>query len=310
MPSSLFFTITIDVEPDCSPSWHYSNPLTFNGVSIGIKEKLQPLFNRYGISPTYLINNVVLEDLKSVEIFNKLTGNFELGTHLHSEFIEPQKEYSTYAGKKGERNQCFLKEDIEFRKMQNITSLFKNCFGYNPVSFRAGRFSAGNNTIACLKKLDYKIDTSVTPHIIWKDKSRQKPVNFRSARENPYFVENKLLKQDKNGSILEVPVTIINKGNWFLPKPRWLRPVYSTVDQLLNIIYIKRKTFRKTKINVLNLMFHNVEVIPKCSPYTNTEEDVTNYLNGLEVFFKACLENGFTSVKLSELHKYALSINN
>ena len=71
-----FCTITIDVEPDCTPTWNYSNPLSFDGVKTGIAEILMPLFDKYGVRPTFLINNVVLEDDLSVEIFKKL--NYKL----------------------------------------------------------------------------------------------------------------------------------------------------------------------------------------------------------------------------------------
>ena len=103
-----YLTITIDVEPDCSPDWRYSNPLTFNGIREGIGNRLQPLFNQYGIVPTYLINNVALEDPQSIEVFKNLPGKFELGTHLHPEFIEPAKQYSDYSGKKGKPIAAFM----------------------------------------------------------------------------------------------------------------------------------------------------------------------------------------------------------
>ncbi len=93
-----FLTVTIDVEPDCTPTWRYSDPLAFRGVDIGIKERLHPLFIKHKITPTYLVNNVVLEDSPSVTVLKNLEGNFELGSHLHPEFIEPGKEFQNYAG--------------------------------------------------------------------------------------------------------------------------------------------------------------------------------------------------------------------
>src|SRR6185436_20824439 len=98
---NVYLVVTIDVEPDCTPTWQYSNPLKFRGVSVGIKERLQPLFNKYDITPTYLINNVVLEDPQSIKVLAGLEGKFELGTHLHPEFIEPEKTHADYAGKRG-----------------------------------------------------------------------------------------------------------------------------------------------------------------------------------------------------------------
>src|SRR5688572_2173397 len=112
-----YLVITIDVEPDCSPNWSYSSPLAFRGVSEGISQILQPLFNRYGMQPTYLLNNVVIEDDASCEVLRTLDGKYELGTHLHPEFIEPQKTEFDYAGKRGAANCCFYPPDIEFEKL-------------------------------------------------------------------------------------------------------------------------------------------------------------------------------------------------
>src|SRR5689334_6783695 len=102
-----YLAISIDVEPDCTKSWQYSTPLSFSGVNKGIKEILHPLFQTTNVPPTYLINNVVLENEFSVDILKELKGSFELGTHLHPEFIEPDKRFSDYSGKSGRANCCF-----------------------------------------------------------------------------------------------------------------------------------------------------------------------------------------------------------
>jgi hypothetical protein len=205
-----FLTISIDVEPDCSADWSYSNPLAFRGMHEGIGKILQPLFVRYGIKPTYLINNVVMEDPCSVDLLNKLGGEYELGTHLHPEFIAPDKQFSDYAGKSARRNCCFYPPDIEREKLVNITNLFEKSFGYRPTSFRAGRFSAGPNTMKTLRELDYKVDTSITPHMRWNDHTREKPVDFTKAPEQPYFIgeDNILSKSSEKSGLLEIPVTI------------------------------------------------------------------------------------------------------
>lgn len=315
----IYLTTTIDVEPDCTPTWHYSNPLTFAGVKIGIKEILHPIFNKYKIKPTYLINNVVLEDEESVAVFKNLDGEFELGSHLHAEFIEPNKLFNDYAGKKGEMNQCFLEPEIEYEKIKNITELFIKNFGYQPLSFRAGRFSVGVNTIKCLEILNYKVDTSVTPHIIWSDKTREKPIDFSNVLEQPFFIKkNTFFEKDSNGKLLEVPVTIINKRN-FLPlellksgmgirrkphfyKNQWLRPVYSNYNQLCGICNTIVKLEKYSKNVVLNMMFHNVEILPGKSPYTKSSEDAKKYISNLESFFSFLRLNKIIPVTLQELY--------
>jgi hypothetical protein len=307
----IYLVLTIDVEPDCSLSWHYSSPLTFHGVSIGIKEHLQPLFVKYGIIPTYLINNVVLEDMNSVEIFRNLNGQFELGTHLHPEFIEPQKTVFDYAGAKGEANCCFYPETIEREKIKNITRLFVEQFGFAPAAFRAGRFSAGQNTYETLRELGYKVDTSSTPHVCWNDKTRKRPVNYNDTPEQPFFV---------NDTLLEAPVSIITKFDMrYLSKnvitsvagirrkpdclkKVWLRPVYSSFKDMKDIFFRFQKKYENRRDIVLNMMFHNVEVLPMCSPYTKTEKDCAIYLDTLERFLKFCKNVGVTSINLSALY--------
>lgn len=313
-----FLVITIDVEPDCSSTWHYSDPLTFRGVTEGITQRLQPLFNKYNIVPTYLINNVVLENAESIQAFKSLQGRYELGTHLHPEFIEPGKQVHNYAGKKGEANCCFYPPDIEFEKIKSITDLFERQFGYKPTAFRAGRYSAGSNTISSLAKLGYLVDTSVTPHICWDDATREKPVDFTNAPEQPYFMdEASIVRENKNGPILQAPISIalkkrnpakeliVSGGGLLHPvrkhKPLWLRPYYSPVEDMIFIYEQYTATYQNRDCIVYNMMFHNVEVLPGLSPYTHTEEESKVYLSQLEKFFIFCRQNNVSGIGISDL---------
>ncbi len=314
-----YLVITIDVEPDCSSNWTYSNPLTFAGVSKGIANRLQPLFNKYNIVPTYLINNVVLEDDESVDIFRSLEGQFELGTHLHPEFIEPVKTEFNYAGKKGVRNCCFYPPKVENDKIESITRLFEKQFGYSPKSFRAGRFSAGDNTIHKLAELNYKVDTSVTPFIRWDDRTRERPVDFRFAPDQPYWTEEKIITPGPIGKgLLEVPVSIAAKklspSGWLrhlMNKKRipfrasefkWLRPVYSDINDFQMILESIGSRHPHQRTLTYNMMFHNVEVMPGLSPYSLTEQDCERYLLLLEHFFQYCQKKEIDSVSLSALY--------
>lgn len=314
-----YLVLTIDVEPDCSPNWHYANPIRFNGVSTGISQKLQPLFNQHDIVPTYLINNVVLEDEASVKVLKHLTGRYELGTHLHPEFITPDKKYDDYAGKKGTGNSCFYPPEIEFGKIKNITDLFEKGFGYRPSSFRAGRYSAGLHTMNSLRSLGYLVDTSVTPHKRWDDSTREQPVDFTGAPEQPYFMNpENMLVEDRKYDLLQVPISIISKkrnlfrevvfsgGGLLHPirknKLHWLRPFYSSTKELIDLARQYFQTYQHRECVVLNMMFHNVEVLPGLSPYSQTEHDCRKYLQQLEDFFSFCKQEHVQSVALSDLY--------
>jgi len=311
---------TIDVEPDCSLTWHYSNPLSFNAVHEGIGKILQPLFRKYNFTPTYLINNVVLEDQKSVDLLSSLKGECELGAHLHPEFMAPDKKHDQYAGRKGVANCCFYPAEIEFEKIKNITALFSRQFGYSPTSFRAGRFSAGENTIRSLEKLGYLVDTSVTPHVCWNDATREKPVDFSTAPEQPYWMEtNNITRKAAHGKILQVPVSIAQRKRnpvrelissgagllhpWRKYRNQWLRPYYSSMQEMRFILQQYQLRYQQEKVVVYNLMFHNVEVMPGLSPYTKNVQQAEAYLHELEKFLAHCSNIGITSSRLSDLYE-------
>ncbi len=316
-----FLTISIDVEPDCSADWSYSNPLQFRGMQEGIGKILHPIFQQYNMVPTYLLNNVVIEDQDSVSFLKDLPGDFELGTHLHPEFIEPDKKFYDYAGKSARMNCCFYPQDIERQKLINITRLFESSFGYKPTSFRAGRFSAGPNTISCLKELGYKVDTSVTPHVKWKDKTREMPVDFREGFEQPYFIKEGTIideAEEKNG-ILQVPVSICllkrnplkellysgfgarRKINW--NRRIWLRPAFSSLIDMKRLVDQYSKKYADREAIVFNIMFHNVEVLPGLSPYTLTQKSCNEYIDVLKGFFSFCNQKGISGIRLSDTYQ-------
>ena len=91
MPEKVYLIITIDTECDYDPDWVRSSPLTFRSINEGIPECLQPLFNSIGAIPTYLLTVEVMEQGECVRTLQSLQGSHELGRHLHSAFIEPEK---------------------------------------------------------------------------------------------------------------------------------------------------------------------------------------------------------------------------
>jgi hypothetical protein len=314
-----YLVCSIDVEPDCSRDWTYSDPLRFSGVSIGIAKRLHPLFSRYSIKPTYMLNNVVLEDPGSVAILLGLGGDYELGAHLHPEFIAPEKEYEQYAGRKGAANLCFYPPDLEFEKIQSMTRLFQQSLGYFPRSFRAGRYSAGPNTIKSLIRLGYLVDSSITPHLVWNDSTRERPVDFSRAPEQPYLVNpDDLCLPDSGGNLLEVPISISwRRRNWvregltsvagwrrpFQPfRACWLRPHYSNSSQMIRLVRHFLEVYQSSSVVVFNMMFHNVEVMPGLSPYAADEADCKTCMDHLQEFFSYCRRTDIQSVGLSDLY--------
>ncbi len=287
-----WFCVTIDVEPDCSVKWQRSDPLAFVNIEMGIAKILHPLFEECGVRPTYLISPEVLKHHQSVEILKALK-NCELGTHLHSEYIGPELKYENPAGTQSSQFPCNLPDESEFAKIKSITELFNECFGYHPKSYRAARFGADSDTLKWLVKLDYKVDTSVTPHINWQSKGGP---DFRDYPVQPYWIEN--------GKLLEVPVTIEKKRLWLLPDKwfcyKWLRPSIMTCFEMKRLI--DKFTPKNQTPVVLNMMFHSMETIPKASPYVRTKMGRKRFLKKLKNIFEYLQNLNFESKTLLEVY--------
>ena len=157
-----FMSITIDTECDKSVDWSNSNPLTYKSVTHGIPNILQPIFKKFGIKPTYFLSPEVIENQECINVFLSILDDCELGTHLHADYIEPQKTFSSFAGKETHAFQTDFLPEIEFNKLKNLTNSFYQAFKFSPAVFRSGRYAANKNTIQSLANLGYKVDSSFT----------------------------------------------------------------------------------------------------------------------------------------------------
>ena len=297
-----FLCITIDTEPDCDIHWKRSDPLTFESVLSGIPNILRPLWSRYDIKPVYFVSPEVVQNDDCCRVLKQeIQLGAEIGAHLHSEYIEPQKKYESFAGTPSDEFPCFAySSEIELVKIRNLTELIVKKLGVNPVSYRAARYGADLDTIKSLEKLDYKIDSSVTPEIDWS--SRGGP-NHSKAPKQPYFVSTGNFYAAGNSKILEVPITISKKrffllvNRWFFY--RWLRPTLMTVAEMK---ILTNEFIRNYNDPVLNMMFHSMEIIPKKTPFVRTRIGQKLYLNRLEKIIRHLRKNRFESKTLKMVY--------
>ena len=296
MNSKRFFCVTIDVEPDCQTDWRRSDPLRFGNVVEGIPNILTPLFERYGVRPTYLLSPEVMDDARAVDVLKRVP-NAELGTHLHAEYCEPERVYEDAAGTASLTFPSALSDEILAGKIRNITEQFQRAFRQAPAVYRAARFGADERTWRGLGELGYTVDTSVTPGIDWTSKGGP---DFSREPDQPRRVD---------GGVLEVPVTIapgilskMMPGQWFAW--RWLRPSVMTAWGMRRLIddMIGKHPDRVC----LNMMFHSMEVIPGASPYVRSERGRRAFLKRLEAVLAYAQRCGCRFVHAGDLaHEWA-----
>ncbi|MFQ5588401.1 MAG: hypothetical protein ACE5F7_06130 [Nitrospiria bacterium] len=286
------YVLTIDVEIDAGRKWKTSSPASYEGVTTGIKI-LQALCERYGVKPVYLISPAVMVDRDSVDFLNGLNrAHCELGAHLHGEYIGPKAKFpgEDFSGCDPVEMQCEYTEDLEFNKLKNLTEKFTELFGFSPKSFRAGRFGARGWTLACLEKLGYTHDTSVTPYRQWHD-----IVDFTQPGSlSPYYPSKENICVAGDSKILEVPVSITPDVTWLRPSPRR----FSDFEQCKKVIDWYEAHVSPT---VLCSMFHNVELVPNKSPYCRTEADCAEMLDRIEKTFQLLVERNYVFKTLSDV---------
>lgn len=318
--------VSIDTECDKGPDWEIQRPLRFRSVIEGIPRVLMPLFERYGVKPTFLLSPEVIQNDECVKVLSTL-DNCELGTHLHGEFVEPQADS---AAARTHTPQLLYAPGVERAKLTNLTNLFEDRFGYRPTSFRAGRFGLSEHTLCFLSELGYLVDSSVTPFRTHYFEGRAVR-NYWGAPLQPYFPLSWEVRRPGKLSVLEVPVTIINPllmrwPKWVLrhmsdrtrwhkrmlgrlgkrvPEAVWLRPQRSTPEQLIAAADTAVRACSDDGPVVLNMMYHSVEIIPGASPYAQTKEQVLDIVHSQEALFEHLRKNyRFHSHGLSELREF------
>jgi hypothetical protein len=301
------FCITIDTEPDCDVHWRRSRPLAFESVTFGIPSILRPLWERFKIRPVYFVSPEVIENDQCCRTLKEeIKKGAEVGAHLHSEYIEPQKKHEDIAGTTSYEFPCFAYDaEIESAKIKNLTDLIENKLGVRPISYRAARYGADLDTMKALEKLGYKVDSSVTPDISW---TRQGGPDHSRAPKQPYFISQTDYYSPGNGTILEVPVTVSGKrlpflsGKWMFY--RWLRPTLMTAFEMKSLV---AEFARNYSSPVLNLMFHSMEVLPGKTPFVRTKLGQKMYLCRLNSILRYMTKRGFESKTLAEIYSQTVT---
>ena len=328
----VYLIVSIDTEED---DWGVYKPTGHHLTNIGQLPKLQELFDRYKIKPTYLIDYPVAADETHKDFFKTIhdTGRAEIGAHLHPWNTPPfQEETTTYNSML--KN---LPRDLQKKKITALTELIERKLGIRPTSFRAGRFCFDEQTPPTLVELNYFVDSSVTPFINWE--TDYGGINFQGYPYYPYSIgsqnsQKEINTHQRDGTLWEVPVTIgFNRTPFklcssiydFLGKDRlrvlrlrgiadklgllkkiWLSPELSGYKEMQHL----SKVIIGLGVPVLNLFFHSTSLVPGFSPFIKTDSDRDAFFRTLELFFAWLQDNyNLKSVSLSEYCQIAITLD-
>ncbi|HEX6974242.1 MAG TPA: hypothetical protein VF147_07570, partial [Vicinamibacterales bacterium] len=206
------------------------------------------------------------------------------------------------------------------QQLASLTAAIEQAVGRRPVSYRSGRFGFSSDHVAPLEREGYAVESSVAPLFYEGHKSGP---DFVEAPLAPYFLAYDSATEPGSSQLLEVPVSAalnrrLPKRVQYLyaraPKPyttkrilramgllrlRWLRPSYSSLDDMIALA----KDLAKDREPILNLLFHSSEAIVGGSPYNRTQAELDAFCDRLERFLAfATRELGAKPATFAEFH--------
>ncbi len=208
-------TIAIDVEED----FDWDSPVQGTSQStfhIRNLRVLAEILGAYGAVPTYLLTYPVLQDPDAVAIIRHQLerGICAAGLQLHPwvtpPFGEAPSPRVSFLGN--------LDANQEEQKLLCLKARFVECFGIEPVVYRAGRYGLSAETPSLLEKHGFAIDTSIAPR-----------TNFTSDGGPDYTdQDNRLFWFGTGARLLEVPLCrgIVGWGGG------WAPPLYRAMSGL------------------------------------------------------------------------------
>jgi hypothetical protein len=278
------------------------------------------MFDEYRIKPTYLVTYPVATNKYSVCVMKEVldSGNCEIGMHCHPWSTPPFEE---------ERNAynsmlCNLSYELQQKKLSVLDEAIERNLGVKATSFRAGRWGYSGAVSTAIKKLGYRVDTSITPLTDWSeyhgpDFSRQMPESYR-------FNAPEICRRVDGGELLEIPATIgYLQSNYSccaaveralnakmgrklrlkgllsrlgLLNKVWLSPEASDARQMIELT----KVMIAANCNIINMFFHSTSLQAGLSFIVKTNEDEGRFMDSMREYFAFVNEAGLEPTTLFE----------
>lgn len=299
MKPTITLFVSVDTEEDnWRPNW---GDVTIENVRH--LPELDAHFRRIGVRPTYFVTYQVANRRWAADLLQEIArdGRSEIGAHLHPWNTPPTPEapipINTMANN--------LPFDLVLQKLKTLTQAVRQIGGASPTSFRAGRYGLGPGLVRALIHCGYRVDSSVTPFMDWRD--TDDGPNHEHAPLGPYRIDGSrdLYRARPDGRLLEIPLSFGYSRRPFATWHRVHRALGSRHLQRLRLLGLARRTglIRKIALNPelsppsdllrlskrtiqsgarhLHLFFHSPSLRPGATPYTQTASDVRRLLDGI-----------------------------
>jgi hypothetical protein len=291
--------LVVVVDTEAEFDWARQQPRRAAGVT-SVRRQMQtlPIFERYGVRPTFVLDYPVSTTPEGYEFVRDLhrSGACEIGAHLqpwdNPPFIEQTTDENSYPGN--------LPFELEREKLVQLTRAITDNVGVRPRIYKAGRYGVGHATAQILAELGYEIDVSVVPGT---DLRRKLGPDFSHCDARPYWF-------GADPALLEIPLSIGYAG---LLAPSGPMAYVLTMNERLKALHVpgilarlglierimltpegisfaeqRRLTLALLRKGhrVFSLTYHSPSLAPGNTPYVRTEADLQAFLRRIEQYFE------------------------
>lgn len=302
------FSISVDTEEEFE--WAGTLSRAAHGTtSVSALRNGQAFFQSAGVVPLYYVDKPVLDSDEAVDIFSQLVADrsADFGIHLHPwvtpPFDEDVNRNNSYAGN--------LPEPLERAKLRHMRDLMVERLGMRPITYRAGRYGIGPNSLRILADEGFRWDSSVRSLYDYRDDGGP---DFRWAGIHPYWT-------GANGQILEVPLTTVFLGHarsmgrgiyGYLGDQRLVRGILSRLHLVQRISLTPEgvpaakaceaiDTGLDQGLRLLTMSFHSPSLAIGHTPYVTSEADLTQFYRWFDVVFSHCAKRGIAPANVDQI---------
>jgi hypothetical protein len=289
--------VVVVVDTEAEFDWARQKPRRAMGMT-SVKRQAQtlPIFERYGVRPTFVLDYPVSSTPEGYEFIRDLhrSGICEIGAHLqpwdNPPFVEQRTDENSYPGN--------LPFELEREKLVQLTRTIADNIGIRPRIYKAGRYGVGQATAQILAELGYEIDVSVVPGT---DLRRKFGPDFSHCGARPYWF-------GADPALLEIPLSIGYTGllalsgsiAYMLTMNERLKALHvpgilarlglverialtpegiSFAEQRRLTLALLRKGHR-----VFSFTYHSPSLAPGNTPYVRSEADLRAFLRRIEQY--------------------------
>lgn len=283
--------LIVGIDTEAEFDWGQPFSRTKTSVdSVAELNRVQDIFDRYGIVPTYLVDFAVADNEAAVRSLREFqdAGRGEIGAHLNSWLNPPFDE----SGGRVHSYACNLSVELEHRKLERLTAKISEQFGQSPRVYRAGRYGIGPDTGKILEDLDYCVDMSVVPYTCFAEDGGP---DFRDLDHRPF-------RFGPTKGLLEIPVSCGFSG-WLAGIGKPVFPVLSSRAGLwLRVpgIFARLRALERIRLTpegsdfaelcrlteglhgigcrVFSFTFHGPSLAPGNTPYVRDKQELKDFL--------------------------------